>query len=335
MKETNKGVFFTMANQFSISAHLIDTIRTEKRGEAAASLREELAYAAVAASTASCYKSSLKTLDEWLDGRELTDRTLAEYVLRRHEQGAAPLSVKQYVQAAAFRARTLRQENPVGDLTRNALRIVKKQGAGRGNGQAPAILEADVERIVSACDRTPSMWGIRDSAILSVAFDGLLRVSECAALTLEDIEFRDDHGLVRIRRGKTDQSGQGQVRYIRPHVAQRVRRWITVAGITEGPLFRPVVNGSVRDRFMGTGAFQKLLKKRVRDAGMDPSKVTFHGLRRGCATQLARDGAPLQLVAKAGGWRSPAMVLLYTEDDEASKGAVATFLSRPRSLKSA
>ena len=56
--------------------------------------------------------------------------------------------------------------------------------------------------------------GLRDAALLAVMSDGLLRVSEAAALEAADLEVEGANTLT-IRRSKTDQEGAGAVQYIR------------------------------------------------------------------------------------------------------------------------
>ena len=59
-----------------------------------------------------------------------------------------------------------------------------------------------------------SARGLRDAALLAVMSDGLLRVSEAAALEAADLEAEGANTLT-IRRSKTDQEGEGAVQYIR------------------------------------------------------------------------------------------------------------------------
>jgi integrase len=88
--------------------------------------------------------------------------------------------------------------------------------------------------------------GKRDAALLLLGFAGAFRRSELVALTVRDIEFLDDGLKVTLRRGKTDQEGQGRgigVPYgSNPQLCpvRSLRRWLDASGIAEGPLFRGV-----------------------------------------------------------------------------------------------
>ena len=57
--------------------------------------------------------------------------------------------------------------------------------------------------------RDGSVRGLRDAALLAVMSDGLLRVSEAAALEVADLEAEDANTLT-IRRSKTDQEARAR-----------------------------------------------------------------------------------------------------------------------------
>ncbi len=54
--------------------------------------------------------------------------------------------------------------------------------------------------------------GVRDAALVGVASHALLRVSEVSRLDVEDVSRqRDGTALLKIRRSKTDQYGEGAI----------------------------------------------------------------------------------------------------------------------------
>ena len=86
---------------------------------------------------------------------------------------------------------------------------------------------------------------VRDAALIGVASHALLRVSEVSRLDAEDISPQSDgSALVKIRRSKTDQYGEGAVLHVGADAAGRLERWMAMAGIHSGPVFRPVKGGS-------------------------------------------------------------------------------------------
>ena len=145
-----------------------------ERAEAAA-----LALEARAPATRRAYRAALERLDAALAGRPLSDATLAEHVFRLAADGLAPASIAQAAAAAAFLARVAGWPNPRGAMTADALRIVKRDHAERGRGQARPVGAEDVAAIVATARRDGRD---RDAAIAGVLFQAALRRSEAAAL---------------------------------------------------------------------------------------------------------------------------------------------------------
>ena len=73
--------------------------------------------------------------------------------------------------------------------------------------------------------------GTTDLAMIGVMRDCLLRRSEAAALTWDDLtEVTDGSGRLYIRRSKTDQEGQGFVGYVSVQTMRWVREMRSLAG---------------------------------------------------------------------------------------------------------
>ena len=66
---------------------------------------KELIRAGVAENTLRAYRTSIKALDAWLNGRVLTDALLAEYLTELHmDYGRAPATISQVVAAVKWTA---------------------------------------------------------------------------------------------------------------------------------------------------------------------------------------------------------------------------------------
>ena len=122
------------------------------------------------------------------------------------------------------------------------------EAAGQG-GNARASAPAGtftLELLLAACD--DSLGGLRDAAMLSVAYDGGFRVSELTGFVLGNVvglELSESAGPPRIfvARSKTDQNGQGAWVRLYPETMRHLRAWVEVAGIEgdgDKPLFRRI-----------------------------------------------------------------------------------------------
>ena len=153
--------------------------------------------------------------------------------------------------------------------------------------------------------RDGSVRGLRDAVLLAVLSDGLLRVSEAAALEVADLEAEDANTLT-IRRSKTDQEAEGAVQYIGEPTVARVRAWLDAAGIAAGPLFQRLDRaGRPRGR-LSTVSIRAIVQRRAAEAGIE-GRVSGHSLRVGGAQSLAAAGASIVEMQTADRWQSPSM----------------------------
>jgi len=204
--------------------------------------------------------------------------------------------------------------NPTrSEIVRSALKA-QRRIQGTAQASKDALVAADIKAIVSAVNEergADSLYAIRTAALLLIGMAGAMRRSEIAALTLADVEFIGDRGVViQIRRSKTDQEGKGRevaICYGAFHASCPVRalqRWINAAGITHGPLFREVDrHGRVGASSLNDRSIARLVKDSAALVG-DAAKIGAHSLRAGFATQSVIAGKPTQLGMKQGGWKS-------------------------------
>ncbi|MGD1035865.1 MAG: hypothetical protein ABR878_01455 [Roseiarcus sp.] len=90
---------------------------------------------------------------------------------------------------------------------------------------------------------------------------------------------------------------------------------MAVAGIGEGPIFRPVNRHSrvAAERLSGE-AVSLIVKERVTAAGMDPAGYSGPSVRAGFATSAAQQGVSSFKIRAQTGHRSDAMLARYVRD---------------------
>lgn len=277
--------------------------------------------------TRRAYDSALRGLDAWLDerrpGQALDDAALAEYLAVLDAKRRCASSAAQVVAAAKRRARLRGEPPPAGAKTRKLLRGYRR-AAGAGRGQVRGISWEEADRMRDRAAAAGDARGLRDAALIAVTSDALLRVSEVSNVQVADVSFEDD-GTARllVRRGKTDRAGRGELLFLGPAAAVRVREWTAAAGIRDGALFRRVRRGgAVAKLGMGAASVRRAIIRRAADAGIG-GRVSGHSLRVGAAQSLAKRGAGLVAMQKAGRWASPHMPARYTRSQAAAEGAVA------------
>ena len=295
-------------------AKLSDTART-------------LAAASLSANTRRAYAGALKRLDTYIGEGVLDDTALAGYLATLFAEGRAPAVAGQVAAAVRLRAKLLGETSPVGPATDRVLAGFRREGRHRGRGQVGGVTwaQADAASALATGD-TRTLAGLRDAAIVALASDAMLRVSEIAAIDVADLtHLEDGAGLLKIRASKTDQEGRGAVAFLGAPTMRRVRAWTDAAGHTTGALFRRVRrNNVVGDANISARAVRTIIARRAADAGVE-GRISGHSLRVGAAQSLAAAGASVVEMQIAGRWESVTMPGRYASGQLAARGAVAKF----------
>jgi integrase len=153
-----------------------------------------------------------------------------------------------------------------------------------------------------------------DRALLLLGFAGVFRRSELVALDVADLEETEDGFKITIRRSKTDQEGHGVTIAIARGVTacpvKAVKAWLQAAGITEGPIFRPVAKGGrlIPQRLNAEAVcdvvqtYAKRLGLKAADFGGHSPRVGFliSAARRGCFAAGAQARAVRHALRRAG-----------------------------------
>ena len=284
----------------------------------------ELTAASYAKRTRIKYQRDLKKLNDWLNGRKLTDETLSEYIAHLHAAGKSPVTCIGVTSAVNAAAKLTGKPSPVGPITQRTMAGVRREGKHRGPGQVDGLNWAQVDRVIALAGQRGHLRDLRNIALISVMSDGLLRVSEAISLRVEDVrEMENGSGRVLIRHSKTDQEGHGVVLYLGASTIARIRKWCQAAKIQDGMLFRSIRRGGrVTDKALTSRRVQTIVGQMAKEAGIKGRYCT-HSLRIGSAQSLVEYGASLPEVQQAGRWTSPGMVAHYVKGQVAARGAIA------------
>ena len=289
---------------------------------------QALAGAALAPATVRAYRAALAALDRWLteQGRAADDAALADYLAARHDTGAAPTSIGMTVAAVKAAARLSGQPSPVGPETGRVLAGIRREGRGRGRGQAKGLQwsAADTVAAVAANNGRGKIAGLRDAALVALASDAL-----CACPKSSPSRSRTSRpkrtgpgASPSTARRPTKKAGAWSL-YLGEATLGRIAAWREAAGVDAGPLFRRIRRGDhVEASAITDRAARSIIQARAAEAGIEGG-VSGHSLRIGAAQSLAAAGAGLVELQQAGRWESPAMPAHYARGQLAARGAVA------------
>lgn len=182
---------------------------------------------------------------------------------------------------------------------------------------------AEIEHIVTTLRADANTWQARtrerrDSALLLLGFLGAFRRSELSDLQIRDVTIHSSDGLhMRVRRSKTDQTGQGLVKAAPVALTHTVcgpctyRRWLDVLAAHQAhgrpgiirllrtddeptghvchlphpdltdidvPVFRPIrVNGNLGDTALSGQAIHAAYRRAAQAGGLSPAKIAQLG----------------------------------------------------------
>jgi site-specific recombinase XerD len=245
--------------------------------------------------------------------------TVAAFLAWEDGRDSKPSTIGRRVAAVLYAHKLASLTSPTNDERVKAV----MRGIRRKQGVAPVKkAPADSVMVLAMCANVGTgLASLRDRALLLLGFSIAARRSELVALDVADI-VENEHGLmVRIRRSKTDQEGHGATVAV-PFGAiacpvKALRAWLDAAGITNGPIFRPVrTGGSVAATRLTGRSVASIVKVHAKRLGLDPAAFAGHSLRAGFATSAASRGANLFKIMDVTRHKSVDTLRGYVRDAE-------------------
>ena len=260
----------------------------------------------LSAATLEAYRRDLQGLARWRGALAGLDRkALFDYLAMRTEAGYTPRSNARLLSTlrawfASCVQRGERSDDPSALLHPPKLpRLLPK-----------ALSEAQVEALLAAPDAQTAL-GLRDRAMLELMYACGLRVSELVSLPATAVNLRQ--GVLRVM-------GKGSRERLVPLGEESqywLRRWSSEA--------RPALLETARDPSkvvalfvyangdaLTRQAFWALVKRCAAVAGIDPRRISPHGLRHSFATHLLNHGADLRALQMLLGHASLSTTQIYT-----------------------
>ncbi len=300
-------------------------VQSDKDTSANITLRQEtenLIRASIAPNTLKAYRHALAGIQTYLSDHnlEISDGALAAYITELYGQGRAPSSISIVVAAARWQ---LRNESKNYDLpvTTRTLAGIRREGKNRGRGQVTGLDWQQTERVCAFAESENTIAGLRDSAMIRLMSDCLLRVSEVVAVDVSDFEKQ----ALIVQTSKTDQEGASTALYVTNVTRDIIERYKTRAGITSDALFRWIRRGDhIQSKRLTDFSARRIIQKRASDAGVK-GFIAGHSLRVGSAVALAQAGASVVEMQIAGRWKSSEMPAHYAKSELAERGAIAKY----------
>jgi integrase len=209
--------------------------------------------------------------------------------------------------------------SPATPTVRDVLAAIHRRNR-RGISRKAAITIDELVMVCNVLAETDTVRSLRNRAAILFGFAAALRRSEVSALDLADIDLREEHVSITLRRSKTDQLGKGRVLVI-PRakravvcVVRALHEWMKERGDWPGALFCDVTIGSdspLENTRMADHIIYWALREAARKSGLDHKSFGAHSLRAGAATCAAEAGANVFEIMELTGHKSADMLARY------------------------
>lgn len=282
---------------------------------------EAALQASKAPATIRAYRTAWNAWTDWAASLAFPadPHNVAEYLARRVDQGAGMATIRMACAAISEAHRLGNRANPCDSaLVKAAVAGLQRQAAAKGIKvrQAKGLTSEGVAAIRGSFGGAveTSLKNALTMALVSVASEAGLRISELAALTWADVAVDETDssggGLVSIRKSKTDQDGQGAVVAVTAAAMQDLDRLAALRGNVPDPQ-SPVFDLSDRQ-------ISRRISAAAKAAGLGDG-YSGHSGRVGMAQRMTRNQAPIAAVMRQGRWTTTRMVGRYTRNENASE----------------
>ncbi len=206
-------------------------------------------------------------------------------------------------------------------IIENLMGIKRKKGSIQ-TGKKPILIN-HLKQIINVIDeqKIEKIKKLRNRTLILVGFSGGFRRTELISVDLEDLDFVDEGVKITLRRSKTDQFGEGQVKGIPYFTNEKfcpvrsLKNWLNLSKIKNGPIFRRFAKGSILTRHRLTDqSVVLIIKDCLRLAGIENHNFSGHSLRSGFATVAADSGADERSIMAMTGHKTTQMVRRYIRD---------------------
>jgi len=202
------------------------------------------------------------------------------------------------------------------DVTIEMRRMHRK--LGRSAKQAGSINLDILDQMLLATD--DSIRGLRDKALLLVAYDTLCRRSELVSLQVKDVKITIKNGIestsILLRKSKTDQDSMGKWLRVSERAHLALTEWMKQLPEGQENIYCGLNRACDISQYLGGGQVNRIYKRIARKAGLDESVIkgiSGHSMRVGAAQDLLSSGASMPIMMQRGRWSKSDTVMRYVE----------------------
>ena len=247
---------------------------------------------------------------------------VVQYICKLTASGRSSASIRRALCGLSAIHKLNRFDDPTKDpdVALEMRRMHRK--LGRSSNQAGSINANTLDKLLLATD--DSIRGIRDRALLLVAYDTLCRRSELVSLQVKDVKINIKNGIetssILLRKSKTDQDATGKWLHLSPRAHLALVEWMKELPEGQEYLMVGIDRGErISCSSLNSGQVNRIYKRIARDAGLDElviEGISGHSMRVGAAQDLLNSGASMPIIMQRGRWSKTDTVMRYVENGE-------------------
>lgn len=243
---------------------------------------------------------------------------VVQYICKLTDSGRSSASIRRALCGLSAVHKLNRFDDPTKDPDVNLEMRRMHRKLGRSSSQADSINADILDKLLLATD--DSIRGIRDRALLLVAYDTLCRRSELVSLQVKDVKIYIKNGIetssILLRKSKTDQDSAGKWLHLSQRAHLALTKWLKNLPEGQEMLYCGLNRALDISPKIGAGQINRIYKKIASKAGLDESiieGISGHSMRVGAAQDLFNSGASMPIIMQRGRWSKADTVMRYVE----------------------
>ena len=275
---------------------------------------------AYAPATIRAYKSNFENFIKYCEGINqealpASSETVVSFIKGISDGRLKSSSIRMAVASIASIHKLNRFNDPVNDPDVKLEMRRMHRYLGRARSQAYGINKGLLDKMIAAT--TNDLRGIRDRALLSLAYDTLCRRSEIVSLEVTDVINKDGQIKIRLKKSKTDQDGLGRIIEISNESKMYLINWLQQSELTSGSLFRGIKNNNKMTDTLNKSQINKIFKGLAEKINIKKeiiAKISGHSTRVGATQDLMKSGASITIMMQKGRWTKTDTLMRYLEN---------------------
>jgi len=244
--------------------------------------------------------------------------SIANFIIKLSNDKRSSAGIRRAICGISTIHKLNRMDDPTKDpdVTLEMRRMHRK--LGRSAKQAGSINLDTLDKMLSATDN--SIRGMRDRALLLVAYDTLCRRSELVSLQVKDVKIAIKNGIestsILLRKSKTDQDSMGKWLRLSQRAGTALMEWIKQLPEGQENIYCGLNRAGNISLHLGGGQVNRIYKRIAKKAGLDESiikGISGHSMRVGAAQDLLSSGASMPIMMQKGRWSKSDTVMRYVE----------------------